>query len=150
MKMAKWGMRSSRSRIAAAGHGGRAERRGEAAVTVRGPDGDVTRGGLQVLGHDVVQPLRGDLPSGAYSVGWRISSFLGSDPGRQLVPGREPQARPTPTKTTAKPSPTPTPTKAPKPTPTVTRTPRATPTRGPTPEGRVPRGGRAGALIALS
>lgn len=49
-----------------------------AEVVVTAPDGsDAREGDLEVVGTDVVVPLRADLPSGSYAVIWRVTSSDG-------------------------------------------------------------------------
>ncbi|WP_113839707.1 copper resistance CopC family protein [Blastococcus sp. TF02A-26] len=49
-----------------------------AEVAVTGPDGtDATRGAAEVVGTTLTQPLTADLPAGAYSVAWRVTSADG-------------------------------------------------------------------------
>jgi methionine-rich copper-binding protein CopC len=112
---------------------------GTASVSVTGPGGSVTEGGVQVFGLSVTQNLRSGLGPGTYSVSWRIAGLLHSDSGGYSFTVASPAgstgggAKPKPTRSKpAKPKPTAEPTPTPNasgtPTPTPTPTASGTPT----------------------
>jgi methionine-rich copper-binding protein CopC len=53
----------------------------DVSVDVTGPDGDATTGLMFVLGRDVTQPLKDDLPNGRYTVTWSIKRSLINEGG---------------------------------------------------------------------
>ncbi len=117
---------------------------GTASVSVSGPGGSVTRGGLQVLGVTVTQGLRRDLGPGTYQVGWQIRGLLSRSSGgfSFTIAGAAPKPKPSRSKT---PEPTPRATPSPTGTPSATPTTTATATGVPTATGTAQIG-----IIAVS
>jgi methionine-rich copper-binding protein CopC len=100
-------------------------------VSVTGPDGDATTGLMLVLGHDVTQPLKSDLPKGRYSVTWSISQSLINEGGSGSFTfriGAPSKSDPAPTESAGAPA-AKTPSERATPSAAATTTPSAAPTR---------------------